>query len=457
MVVSNRPELYAALGRGSSGFDEIKGTPESEWIDFKQAQYQLKQKRDKLELAKDISGFANSGGGVLVVGIQAEQQPATRIELASRLTPVRSDLVDCDQIRKLVRQYVYPPINKIECQVWPMSEDDCVLTIDVPEQGGDDSLFIVSEGVSSEGKPQGNMFGYFERVGDATIPVPHSIIHDLMRDGKRFREWLRGGAVLSSTTLAATAIAAREPEPIAEAERKRLRHERAQEDAEASGVADEPHLIVQAWQPVGFRITDIQGQFKQSFLRPPQIREQGGFNIDFGQGVEVLEAGGVRKSRMGTASLSVLPDGLCTLIVGSYFLGWAMESRSWGRELMNPIPLVEFVYEFCRFVSTYVRDASDDSDVSAEARLRRLDIEGPRKLAPGGLDLHYGLEGSRPPGGDATEVVTDVIRETDADRAAFELLANIYASYGLSESAIPFGDAASRSISREKFLQGVSS
>ena len=456
MVVSNRPELYSALGRGASGFDEINGTPESEWIDFKQAHYQLKQKRDKLELAKDISGFANSGGGVLVVGIEAEQQPATRIELAARLTPVRSDLVDCDQIRKLVRQYVYPPINKIECQVWPMSSGDCVLTIDVPEQGGNDSLFIVSEGVSSEGEPQGNMFGYFERVGDATVPVLHSIIHDLMRDGKRFREWLPGGAVLSSTAVTSTAIAAQEPKPLTEAERERLRHSRAQEDAEAAGVADEPHLVVQAWFPPGFRIRDIHGEFKGHFLRPRQIRSSGGFNVDFGQGVEVLEGGGVRKISPKEASLSVLPDGLTTLVVGSYFLGWAMkEYRSWGAELVNPAPLAEFVYEFCRFVSTHVRGASDEP-VSVQARLLRLDIEGPRRLAPGGLNRYYGLEDSKLPGGGVSEVVTDVAPAADPDSAAFELLASIYQQYGLSESAMPFGNTATRSITEGELLQRLS-
>ncbi|MCY3657282.1 MAG: putative DNA binding domain-containing protein [Chloroflexi bacterium] len=449
MVVSNRPELYAALGQGPAGFDEIRGTPESDWIDFKRAPYQLDQKKGKLELAKDISGFANSGGGVLVVGVETERQPVTRIETASRLTPVRTDLVDCDQIRKLVRQYVYAPINRLECEVWEMSSDGCILTIDVPDHGSDDAVLIVIEGVSSEGEPHGNMFGYFERVGDATVPVPYPLVHDLMRDGLRFRTWGPGAAPVASPPKAG------EPEPIAGDQRDELRRARAQEDAESVGLEDEPHLLVQAWLPTGYGIRDIHGQFRQAFLRPPQLRQHG-FNMDFGQGAEVLEGGGLRKTTQGTEVLSVLPNGLTTLVVGSSFLGWAMESRSWGRELINPISLVEFVYEFCRFVSTHVRDASGAPDVSVEARLRRLDIEGPRELAPGGLHMYYGMEGARLPGGGAPEIVAGAVSGADPDQAAFELLAGIYEKYGLPESAIPFGDPPSRSISRERFLEGVS-
>ena len=266
------------------------------------------------------------------------------------------------------------------------------------------------------------MFGYFERVGDATIPVPHTAIHHLMRDGERFREGLTGaalvsaasGAALVSAASGAALVSAGSGAPklvsLGEPDREDLRHSRAEEDAEAARVTDEPHLIVQAWQPVGFSIKDIHGQFRQSFLSPPQIRPQGGFNIDFGQGAEVLNGGGLRKTRTGIASLSVLPDGLVTLIVGRYFLGWAMESRSWGRELINPIPLVEFVYEFCRFVSTYVRDASGGSDVTVQARLRRLDVEGPRRLAAGGLDPLYGSGGSNLPGGSVAEIVMSIAR-----------------------------------------------
>ena len=55
-----------------------------------------------------------------------------------------------------------------------------------------------------------------------------------------------------------------------------------------------------------------------------------------------------------------------------------------------------------------------------------------------------------------SQIVTDLVPGGDADRAAFELLASIYAHYGLSEGAIPFGDTASRSFSKEDFLRGVS-
>ena len=328
-----------------------------------------------------------------------------------------------------------------------MDDGKSVLTIDVPRQDSSDRPFIVAEGVSSDGKHYGNMFGYFTRDADTNQPALPSVVQHLMRDGYTFRKWSPGAEVAHQVPR---------PDERTEARSESQRLARAEEDVEAARVVDEPHLIVQAWQPAGFRITDIHGQFKGHFLRPTQLRPSGGFNIDFGQGVEVLEGGGIRKIRREVASLSVLPDGLTTLVVGSYFLGWAMTgSRSWGAELINPIPLAEFVYEFCRFVSTHVRGVSD-GPVSIQARLLRLDIEGPRRLAPGGANQYYGLDDSKLPGGGVSEVVAEVAPAGDPGSAAFELLASIYQQYGLSESAMPFGKTTTRSIAEEEFLHKLS-
>ena len=103
MPVSGRPELYAALGRGACGFEMIRETPESDWVDFKRAPYHLEEKNPKLELAKDVSAFANAQGGVIVIGIKARRLETEKIEVADELTPVRIDMVDCGRIRDVVR------------------------------------------------------------------------------------------------------------------------------------------------------------------------------------------------------------------------------------------------------------------------------------------------------------------------------------------------------------------
>ena len=80
MTVSDRAELYGSLGRGRQGFEEIRETPESDWLDFKESHYWLDDKKHKLELAKDVSAFANSRGGVIVIGIKTRRLNTENLE-----------------------------------------------------------------------------------------------------------------------------------------------------------------------------------------------------------------------------------------------------------------------------------------------------------------------------------------------------------------------------------------
>ena len=449
MPVPEPNELYISLSRGPQGFDAIRGTPESDWIDFKKSHYVLSGQKAKLELAKDVSGFANNRGGVICVGIETERPPNQNLEVASTLTPVRMKLLDCRQVRDILRRYVYPLIVDLECRVWEMEEDTGVLTIGIPRQDSEDRPFVVTEGISKDGEHYGNMFGWFVRDGDATQPVLPASIHDLLRDGYRFRRALPGFG---------SAPAPPAPEAVILNEQDEgLRLARAKEDAETLRVADQPYLVVQAWKRPGFRVPDIQGQFKKHFVSPAQIRGDEGFNIGFPTGVDVLQGGGLRKARQEHISLSVLPDGLSTLVVGDSVLGWGMASRASSRGLINPIPLVELVYEFCRFVATYVQGASNESGFSVQARLLRLDVNGARLLAQGPGGYGHELRGAKLPGGGAKEVVTEVFGGADPEHAAFELLADLYRQYGLAESAVPFADTEDRSISKEEFLRHVSS
>ena len=322
-----------------------------------------------------------------------------------------------------------------------------MLTIDVPSQDSAHKPFIVGEGLSSDGDHYGNMFGYFRRDADTAQPVPPGVVHDLMRDGNRFREWWSHGLPSVVPDGSSHDVATES----AEAEQARLA--RAEEDTVAARVADEPHLVVQAWKPAGFRLRDIHGQFRGHFLRPPQVRQHG-FNLDFGPSAEVLAGGGLRKTSPGWASLSVLPDGLATLVVGSEFLGWAMrELRPQNPELINSIALVELIFEFCSFTATYLRNDSTDSEVLLQARLRRLDADGARRLAQGvpRSGSIYGAYDSCAPAEGGNEVASEVVTGLAPPLAAFELLEGIYRDYGLPESAIPFANLEDRSINSDEF------
>jgi hypothetical protein len=213
--------------------------------------------------------------------------------------------------------------------------------------------------------------------------------------------------------------------------------ERLQADLEASGIGEEPWYYVQAWQRPGFAIADIHDPvgFRRAFKAPGQLRPNG-FNIDFGGDVEVLPDGGLRRSRNGVRSLSVTPSGLLTLIVGSYYLGWAMEQSSGTRDAINPLVLTELTVETCRFNFGHVVDEPVPTSFF-RAGLRNLDRDGPTRL-PAEVP-QFGVLGNElhePPGG-IGKIDVGLFEANTAEDAAFQLLAAVYERYGQSKRGIP--------------------
>ncbi|GAA3495887.1 hypothetical protein GCM10019016_029880 [Streptomyces prasinosporus] len=68
MAADSPAHLISLLTRQQP--QEILGTPESEWVDFKsvgpEGPYDLSAEKGKFELAKDVAAFANAGGGPIV-------------------------------------------------------------------------------------------------------------------------------------------------------------------------------------------------------------------------------------------------------------------------------------------------------------------------------------------------------------------------------------------------------
>jgi predicted HTH transcriptional regulator len=65
-------DILSACERGA--FEELKGAVETAEFEFKQYPYRLEEENQKREFAKDVSGLANAGGGVILLGATAAPQ-----------------------------------------------------------------------------------------------------------------------------------------------------------------------------------------------------------------------------------------------------------------------------------------------------------------------------------------------------------------------------------------------
>jgi hypothetical protein len=168
--------LRAGLPQG------IVGCPESHWFEAKRAPYRFTQIIDQLELAKDLSALANSGGGILVVG--AKTMSKDGIDVVSSLSPVRAELAQPNRYRSVVRSRLYPRLQGLEIALAKVSSNEVVLSIRVPRQPANNLPILVVGMPSVHGhRLEGSYWGLFRRVGDDSTPVVAEAVHTAMRGG----------------------------------------------------------------------------------------------------------------------------------------------------------------------------------------------------------------------------------------------------------------------------------
>ena len=73
-MLTSKNELFKVLGRNPV---ELKGEPETSWLEFKSAPYPIYRQvvgfeRHRFELAKDLTALANKDGGVILIGVETE-------------------------------------------------------------------------------------------------------------------------------------------------------------------------------------------------------------------------------------------------------------------------------------------------------------------------------------------------------------------------------------------------
>lgn len=159
--------------RGYLAFEDIVARKESEkfFIDFKQTHNNdyIKQKTlydsDKKNLAKAISGFGNSEGGIIIWGIDAS---GSIDDYAKSIKPIRG----VDNFKSLLESFislVTIPVHKtVESFVVKKSESNSegiVVTI-IPRDND---------------RPYQNIgdYKYYMRAGDAFVPVPHGVLRGM--------------------------------------------------------------------------------------------------------------------------------------------------------------------------------------------------------------------------------------------------------------------------------------
>ena len=196
--LSQPDEVLAALEAEKPS--ALIGTPESAQIDFKAMPYVLNTPRGKWELAKDVAGLANLGGGVLVVGVRTEKTEGNFREIAAELRPVLVAMLDRVQHHDVIRDLVRPAVD-FEVAYFPDPDHagKGYMTIHVKPLAEADRYALVRRMVTGDGK-EIDAVGVPVRDSDQTRWLSADEVYRLLRDGQRANSSPRAEAHLSMIT-----------------------------------------------------------------------------------------------------------------------------------------------------------------------------------------------------------------------------------------------------------------
>ena len=343
MAVSSLPELLEAL-RGAQ--NEILGTPESAWVEFKSKPYRLNEEWAKIELVKDVTAMANGANGTIVLGVATEKHPTSQQDIADTLRPIPVDKVSVPQIRAVIQEWVYPRLE-IDIVNYKVPEDDKFLWSITPLPNHNHHPYLLRGALPPDNKVKitRKYFGQFERTDGAdNVHVPAERIHALIQ---------RGSRAPASLTPGPSPI---EVQPNLE-ERTAKAEERLQEDLTALELEEgQPFWWLQV-MPKGkatlkrfFENSD--DSLWQVLVNPPYVRPSG-FRLPKGEEPENIDDG-LRTTRGSSLLLSVLRSGTMTVIIGPGFLTWAMELYTRKSTTVNSLSLTEIALNALHFYQTEV-------------------------------------------------------------------------------------------------------
>ncbi len=330
-------------------WDNLLGQIEGDFIDCKREVYDLDPDRNKIELAKDITSFANADGGFILIGIQTQQSQTHFSDEIVSFSPFKANTFNPKKYEDILNQWVYPRLTdvRIEWKAKSKGTDRGFGVITVPPQPDTKKPFLISKSVLASGKRTDILFGYAERKRDRSEPATLTELHAYVRDGMQYQ-------VNISNRLAA--IEARLPV------KERPSHlppeelaERVRNNLEAIGLNTRKHYVL-----VGYPCepTELISLFSSSpdsissvLENPPTIREAA-FSPTTSDTAKIIDGKFRRVSNHSRKVVDLYSDGC--LIFGCAadedFLAWGTKNFE-ERPKLNIIALVEATYHFCLLYS----------------------------------------------------------------------------------------------------------
>lgn len=435
-------ELKAKLLSG--GFDVLIGLIEDEHFDAKSGKYDLSGDGGKLELAKDVSSFANRSGGIIVIGAKTKDDPAFFGRKVESISVLPIAAINPTDYHNVIKDWIYPRPDGIEVE-WVQSRSEPergLFFIFVPNQSEDPRPFLIRRDVNPVAnlKRKEILFGHVERVSHSSDPFTVERIHTLLRYGRenRWREEV-------ANRLAAIEFTLSEP-PENKERRENLQEiiERRVNDSIEAGRLGPHRAYALAISPldqteVQTFLSSASGSIARRMENPPQLR-RGGWDMYTG-GRAILASGDLRRAQGDDKIVNLWRDGsLVSVFRGDEaLLGWG---PGFGNTRINPLTLVESTYMFFNFYELILEKLSPPAEkLDTWWFFRNLHQDGQvTTLAPGPIERTSGrgYHDFLAPTDSIFGRIQLAAKDFNAAKISVEVLREVYGWFGIDADHIPY-------------------
>jgi predicted HTH transcriptional regulator len=168
-------------------FDRLIGMNENLFLEVKgPAPYDFSTPSGRFELAKDVSAFANSEGGHLLIGFGHERLANERVDRIKTVHLFGPNHLNLRQIEGFLNTYVWPSIRGLTTEWIHAASDPSVgiVSIYIPAQREEHKFFLVTKVVEAGEQQKETIVGITRRVDDDNLPLVAQEIHALIRQGR---------------------------------------------------------------------------------------------------------------------------------------------------------------------------------------------------------------------------------------------------------------------------------
>ena len=147
--------------------------------------YNLTDPNGRYELAKDVSSFANSEGGYIVIGLERQDSPTAPAEEIKALDLITKEEWVASNYAGAAVQYIYPPLKLESGWVEDISKKGLgVGYIHIPNQPENRKFFLIKRVIENNAIVKGIVFGLAKRNKSDSTPLTVDQVYQMIQGGK---------------------------------------------------------------------------------------------------------------------------------------------------------------------------------------------------------------------------------------------------------------------------------